>query len=176
LTHEAPMPAGSALRERAEGVRYRAEEDAAWTENERRDRIARDAENERRIARYEAERAAAFVADFLEEPFTADQLTRIKVQGWKDAWAFDLPEFGPMHVRLNSFFGLRVMDGSRSGDGRLVRTLADLIEPTSYESRAADRRDSKRHVGPTAFADDLPNDDPKAKPSRRRWWHLRSRR
>lgn len=134
----------TALRERAEQVRFRAEEEAAHVQNDRLDRLAREAEHRREISQFEAERAAGFVAEFLEEPFSADQLAVIDIHGWKKAWAFDLPDFGPMQVRLNSFYGLRLMDGSREGDGRLVRILADLIEPTSSESRSAADDDARR--------------------------------
>jgi hypothetical protein len=161
----------SAIRERAEAVRFRAEEEAAHVENERRDTAAKEARWKQHCRDREVDEAAAFVAEFLEEPFGPERLTRLDLVGWKQVWAFDLPEFGPMQVRLNNFFGLRLMDGTRKGDGRLVRIIADLIEPTSSESRYAAYRDSASNLRtPSRPAG---SDAPKP---RRRWRQVGKRR
>lgn len=149
------------LRERAEAIRRRAEEEAAHAENDRRDREAAEAECERQLREVEDVEAAAFVTEFLGEPIYPHDLTRIKVDGWKVAWSFELPEFGLMHVRRNAFHGLRLMDGSRGGDGRIVRDLADLIEPTSSESRYSHEEYERRYgIGRPGSPVEAPIRDP----------------
>jgi hypothetical protein len=121
-----------------EALRRQGDEEAAYLENERRDRAASGAEVTRMREAMEAVEAAAAVTKFLGYPVDPADLTRVERLGWKAAWSFTFEGFD-LEVRRNAFHGLRLMDGSRGGDGRVVRIVADLFEPTSHESRSAAR-------------------------------------
>lgn len=122
-------------------LKARASEEAAWIENERRDREARKAAHDHEKKDREATEAASFVTDFFDgiTVITPADLNRIERLGWKAAWAFRVDDFD-LEVRRNAFHGLRLMNGERDGDGRLIHIIADLVEPTSSECRSAARQ------------------------------------